>query len=67
VLLARAPRAEGGAVGLALGACVLVLDADALGVAAAVHGVVLAGDHVAADAGIGRVIFLFRHDTLPPL
>ena len=61
--LTCASRAEGGAVGLALGTRVLVLDADALGIAAAVYSIVLAGDYVAADAGIGRVVFLFRHDT----
>ena len=58
---ARRPSGtEGGAVGLALGGSLLVLHADAAGAAAAVDGVVFALGHVAADAGIGLVVFLLH-------
>ncbi len=50
---AAASGTEGGAVGLALGAGFLVLDADLCGAAFAVYGIVLAICHVTAHAGVG--------------
>ena len=58
---AGASGTEGGAVGLAFGAGLLVLDADLCGAALAVHGVVLAVRHVAAHAGIGAGCSLVVH------
>ena len=63
---AAAAGTEGRAVGLALRAGVFVLNADALGHTAAIDGVVLAGNHIAADAGIGAMGFLFAHEICLP-
>ena len=61
---AGASGAEGGAVGLALGAGLLVLHADAAGAAFAVDGVVLAVGDVTAHAGDDvAAVFLVHADT----
>lgn len=66
-LVAAAAGAEGGAEGLALCGCLLVLDLDLRSRALAVDGVVLAVGNVAADSGdlIGTH-FLVAHYYLPP-
>ena len=60
--LAGASGAEGGAVGLALGNSLVVLNADFGCATVAVYGVVLAVGYIAANAGIGFMLVIF-HDS----
>ena len=59
---AGASGAEGGAIGLALGNGLVVLNADFCGAAVAVDSVVLAVGNIAAYAGIVFVLVIF-HDS----
>ena len=58
---AGASGTEGGAVGLAFGAGLLVLHADAICAALAVEGVVLAVGYVTAHAGDDVAAFFVAH------
>lgn len=66
--VAAASWAESAAEGLGLGGRSLVLNLDLGGGALVVDGVVLAGAHIAADAGyLTMVHFLFTHCFIPPI
>ena len=54
-------RAEGRAVGLALGLCALALHADPFRRTAAVDGIILAVGDVTAHAGVVSAMFFIRH------
>ena len=60
-VLARAARAEGGAIGLALGAGIFILHADFFSAAVIVNGVVLAAGYIAGYTGILAVVLFVAH------